>query len=106
MSLELALILCALPASAMSPAAHPPGATFRDCPDCPELIVIPAGEFIMGAAPGEEERENLAAEFTKRSEPQRAVKVERFAAGRFEVTRGQYRAFVESSGRRSGGCFA
>ena len=26
-----------------------PGETFRDCPDCPEMIVIPAGEFSMGS---------------------------------------------------------
>jgi formylglycine-generating enzyme required for sulfatase activity len=27
-----------------------PGETFRDCPDCPEMIVVPAGEFSMGSA--------------------------------------------------------
>ena len=26
-----------------------PGETFRDCPECPEMVVIPAGEFDMGA---------------------------------------------------------
>ena len=25
-----------------------PGQTFKDCPECPELVVIPAGIFIMG----------------------------------------------------------
>jgi formylglycine-generating enzyme required for sulfatase activity len=25
-----------------------PGETFRDCPDCPEMVVVPPGEFDMG----------------------------------------------------------
>src|SRR5207237_2556992 len=26
------------------------GAVFRDCPDCPEMVVIPAGRFMMGSS--------------------------------------------------------
>ena len=26
---------------------------FRDCSDCPEMVEIPAGEFIMGSPPDE-----------------------------------------------------
>jgi formylglycine-generating enzyme required for sulfatase activity len=33
------------------------------------------------------------------------VAVKAFAAGKFEVTRGQYRAFAEATGRTSDGCF-
>ena len=82
------------------------GSTFRDCAECPEMMVIPSGDFLMGTALGEEDRENLAAEFRHRSEPQRRVQVARFAVGRFEVTRGQYRVFAEATGRSSDGCFA
>ena len=78
---------------------------FRDCSTCPEMISIAAGELLMGAAPGEESRENLADEFRRRSEPRRRVAVKAFAAGRYEITRGQYRAFVEATGRRAAGCF-
>ena len=28
-----------------------PGQTFRDCPECPEMVVIPAGSFMMGSPP-------------------------------------------------------
>lgn len=59
----------------------------------------------MGAGPGEEAREQLAEAFRYRSEPQRRVKVQRFFAGKFEVTRGQYRVFAEATGRASDGCF-
>ena len=81
------------------------GGTFKDCPDCPEMVVIPAGRFVMGAAPGEEESEKLSEKFRNRSQPQHGVDVSGFSVGKFEVTRGQYRAFVEATGRSSaGGC--
>jgi formylglycine-generating enzyme required for sulfatase activity len=80
-------------------------ASFSDCAECPEIVTIPAGTFVMGARPGEEDRESLAPEFRNRSEPQRTVTVRRFFAGRFEVTRREYRAFAEATGRGSDGCF-
>ncbi|MEQ1776377.1 MAG: formylglycine-generating enzyme family protein [Burkholderiales bacterium] len=81
------------------------GNSFKDCADCPEMVVIPAGHFAMGTTSDEEAREYLAERFRYRSEPQHHVNVKRFAAGKFEITRGQYRAFAEASGRNSGGCF-
>ena len=30
------------------------GHVFRDCPECPELVVVPAGEFTMGSSASEE----------------------------------------------------
>jgi hypothetical protein len=30
---------------------------FKDCPDCPEMVVVPAGTFMMGSPPNEPERE-------------------------------------------------
>ncbi len=86
-------------------SALPAGSVFRDCADCPEMLVIPQGRFLMGAAPGEEERENLTEPFRNRSQPRHSIAVKRFAAGKFEVTRGQYRAFAEGTGRHSDGCF-
>ena len=83
--------------------ARLPGGTFKDCPDCPEMVVIPAGRFVMGAAPGEDESEKLTENFRNRSQPQHGVDVAGFLAGKFEVTRGQYRAFVEATGRSSAG---
>lgn len=82
-----------------------PGTVFKDCADCPEMVVIPAGRFVMGTAPGEEEREDLSVQYRNRSQPRHGVVVARFSAGKFEVTRGQYRAFAEATGRSSDGCF-
>jgi formylglycine-generating enzyme required for sulfatase activity len=81
-------------------------ANFKDCADCPEMVTIPAGRFFMGAAPGEEARENLAVPFLHRSQPQRSVEITVFAAGKYEITRGQYRVFAEATGRRGDGCFS
>lgn len=91
--------------SQVSQAAETAGLIFRDCPDCPEMVVVPAGEFVMGASAGEEDREALAPEFRNRSAPQRRIAVSSFSAGRYEVTRGQYRKFTEATGHRSDGCF-
>jgi formylglycine-generating enzyme required for sulfatase activity len=69
------------------------------------MVTIPAGRFVMGAAPGEEERTGLTEAFRNRSQPQRSVEVRRFSAGKFEVTRGQYRAFAQATRRQSDGCY-
>ena len=34
--------------------ARNPGDTFRDCLECPELVVVPAGSFMMGSPEGNE----------------------------------------------------
>ncbi len=36
-------------AGSTQPAGKMPGETFRDCPECPEMVIIPAGEFDMGS---------------------------------------------------------
>jgi len=73
------------------------GQTFRDCSDCPEMVVIPAGSFTMGSPASEANRQTDEG-------PQRRITFARnFAVGRFEVTRGQYAAFTRSSGRADGG---
>ena len=81
------------------------GETFKDCDVCPEMLVVPAGRFVMGAAPEEEQSEKLSETVRNHSQPQHGVDVAGFSAGKFEVTRRQYRAFVDASGRSGEGCF-
>jgi len=83
----------------------PQGKTFKDCAECPEMVIVPAGEFVMGADQAEETREHLTDEFRNRSMPLRRIRVARFAAGKFEVTLQQFRVFVEATGHNSEGCF-
>jgi len=47
----LVLSFCAVGSScaAESDEEHLPGEQFSDCPDCPELVIVPSGEFDMGS---------------------------------------------------------
>ncbi len=103
--LAVSVLLFVALQSAAAAQDRAPGTVFKVCADCPEMVVIPAGRFVMGTAPGEEEREGLSTQYHNRSQPRHQVNVKRFAAGKFEVTRGQYRAFAEATGRASDGCF-
>jgi formylglycine-generating enzyme required for sulfatase activity len=65
--------------------------TFKECPDCPEMVLIPAGEFMIGSP--EREPERYAQEG-----PQHRVKIGRpFALGKLKVTRDQFDAFVRET---------
>jgi formylglycine-generating enzyme required for sulfatase activity len=55
-------------------ASLDPGETFKDCPDCPELVVVPPGDFVMGSNE------------TPYEKPERAISIRKpFAIGRREV---------------------
>ena len=69
-----------------------PGRVFRDCPECPEMVVVPAGSFTMGSPESEPERSN-------NENPQRRVTFARaFAVGKFEVTFAEWDACVSGGG--------
>jgi formylglycine-generating enzyme len=65
-------------------------ATFRDCPGCPEMVIVPAGHFDMGSPPSETDRESNEGSLHR-------VTVAAFALGRTEITRGQFAAFVKAT---------
>ncbi len=56
------------------------------------MVVIPAGVFLMGSPLGEHGRANDEG-------AQQSVTVQRFAASKFEITRGEWSAFVAATGR-------
>ena len=71
--------------------ARSPGTKFRDCPECPELVVVPSGSFMMGSPEHEDEG------------PVHRVTIGRpFAVGVYEVTRGEYGRFVSETGHSTG----
>ncbi len=49
------------------PVSLSPGAIFRDCAVCPEMVVIPDGKFEMGSDRREQMREGLRPEGPIRS---------------------------------------
>ncbi|HJQ59278.1 MAG TPA: formylglycine-generating enzyme family protein [Vineibacter sp.] len=80
------------------PSAAVGAETDRDCRQCPEMVQLPQGEFMMGSAPGEEEREGVPAASRGVSEPQVRVRINYpLAIGRYEVTRGEFAAFVRAT---------
>jgi len=107
--------------AAQKPAVGKPGNVFRDCPDCPEMVVIPAGAFTMGSSASEKTwaaTHGLDAapqhKFSLRDfalavadeAPQHKVSLRSFALGTYDVTRHEYAAFVSETGYRSdGGCY-
>ncbi len=78
------------------PAGHAadPNAPFRDCPDCPEMQRLPAGTFVMGTPAADPRAADTRAEAQAL-----IVRVPKaFAMGRLEITRREYRAFVNDAG--------
>jgi len=64
---------------------------FKDCAECPEMVVIPAGTFIMGSPKSEAQRNSDEG-------PQHPVSVPAFALAATEVTFAQWDACVLASG--------
>ncbi len=66
--------------------SYNPGDVFRDCPDCPEMVVIAAGKFTMGSPEGKGDKDE---------HPQHDVTIDKpFAVGKFEVTWDEWQACV------------
>jgi formylglycine-generating enzyme required for sulfatase activity len=65
------------------------GASLKDCADCPEMILIPAGEFMMGSPDSE---------LFRGLEPQHRVTVPSFALGKYEITFAEWDACVAGGG--------
>jgi formylglycine-generating enzyme required for sulfatase activity len=75
--------------SAESEAAGPLVPSFRDCDECPEMVVLPAGHFTMGAPSTDPDAE-------PQEKRQREVAIDKdFALGRYEVTEREWQACVE-----------
>jgi formylglycine-generating enzyme required for sulfatase activity len=64
---------------------------FRDCSDCPSMIAIPPGRFLMGSPPQEAGRNEAEG-------PVHEVVVEHgFAIGQFDVTLAEFRIFASAT---------
>lgn len=86
------------PAPVPAPSAAKPADTLKDCAECPEMVVIPAGSFRMGDLNGGGDSE---------AKPVHTVTFPHsFAVGRYEVTRSEFAAFVDETGHSvEGGCY-
>ena len=82
-----------------------PGQRFKDLAEGPEMVIVPAGEFMMGSP--EEEIAALTKDygdyFKNESSRHRVIIPKPFAIGRCAVTRGQFGAFVNATGHKTDG---
>ncbi|HVN00600.1 MAG TPA: SUMF1/EgtB/PvdO family nonheme iron enzyme [Caulobacteraceae bacterium] len=68
--------------------ATPAGTVFRDADTAPPVRIVPRGEFLIGAAPGDPDRANVEG-------PQKRIEIHRpFALGVYPVTRREYEAVM------------
>ena len=77
------------------------GETFRDCPNCPEMVVMPAGGFAMGASTAERSAtssEGAPQRWLDYQSPQHAVSVRGFAIGKNAVTFAEWDSCVAEGG--------
>ena len=72
------------------------GDRFRDCPECPEMVVVPAGSYRMGSPSYEQGRQ-------KDEGPVHEVAIAMpFAIGRYEVTVAEFGRFADAAGYSAG----
>ncbi len=70
------------------------GQVFKDCTDCPEMVMLPAGSFTMGSSKGADG-----------GRPAHTVTLARpFAMGKFEVTQGQWKALMGNNPSKFNNC--
>jgi hypothetical protein len=68
------------------PARRKPGSVFKDCPDCPEMVVMPRGNFRMG---------DMSGAGYKDEKPVHRVDINYpLAVGKFEVTQAQWKSVM------------
>ena len=87
-----------------------PGKVFRDCDHCPEMVVLPRGQVLIGSSPAEiaalKQQNPVEQAFFDRESPQLTVRIAYpMAVGRTHVTRGEFAAFIKATGHAMlGGC--
>ncbi len=73
-----------------------PGGVFRDCVECPEMVMLPEGTFTMGSPSSDE-----GGRSDKR--PRHAVRIDySLAVGKYEVTVAEFRRFAAATGPGAG----
>jgi formylglycine-generating enzyme required for sulfatase activity len=92
--------LCMTPLTAAQERALKPKDSFRECKNCPEMVVVPAGAFTIGSPANEKDRE-------RNEGPQHTVTIGKpLAVGKFHVTVDQFSVLIRETGYvASANCF-
>lgn len=85
---------CLLPLESHAQARAQP-TRLRDCSDCPEMVVVPAGRFAMGAGSDEHARFGVKPDYAATEQPVHEVRFAHpFMVAAFPVTRDEWARFV------------
>jgi formylglycine-generating enzyme required for sulfatase activity len=120
----MSVLLISAPSHAQS---SPHERTFRDCPNCPEMVIIPPGSFLMGSSAADTKRDlatvppiprgfsidrllgltqgQRARQFMQYEHPQHRVMIGKsFALSKYPITTAEFAAFVAATGYRTASC--
>ncbi len=87
----IALGCLSLSLDALAGAPSAPGKVFKDCKDCPEMVVLPAGSYVMGTPDDELGKQDDEG-------PLHTVTFAKaFAMSRFHVTASQWQAYARDT---------
>jgi formylglycine-generating enzyme required for sulfatase activity len=64
---------------------------FQECTECPKMVAVPGGKFVMGSPAAEQGRFDAEG-------PQHAVAVKAFAIGKYDVTTREFLTFLRETG--------
>jgi len=70
---------------------------FTECANCPAMVGIPAGSFVMGSPPSESGRFDTEG-------PQHKVAIRAFALGKYDITSEQFLTFLRDTGYQPAPC--
>ena len=89
--LPFAIAILALAASGTGAAEMQKDREFQECPECPVMVGIPAGTFVMGSPPSEKGRFDSEG-------PLHDVAIKAFALGKHDVTSAEFLTFLRETG--------
>ena len=95
--LSFAIAILALAASGTGVAQVQKDREFQECPECPVMVGIPAGTFVMGSPPSENGRFDSEG-------PQHDVAIKAFALGKYDVTSAEFLTFLRETGYQPAAC--
>src|SRR6266478_4034959 len=95
--LSAVIIAAALSAPAVASAQPQSDREFKECQDCPMMVGIPAGSFVMGSPAGEQGRFDTEG-------PQHDVSIKAFALGKYDVTSREFTVFLQETGYQPAPC--
>ena len=91
------VMVLTLAASGTSLAQDQKDREIQECPECPVMVGIPSGTFVMGSPANERGRFDSEG-------PQHAVSIKAFALGKYDITSKEFLTFLRETGYQPAAC--